>query len=658
MEYSLVFAGQVHEDFARNQVRRNIADLFRIQDQKVLDRMFSGEPCVLKKRLSEAKARKYLEVLLASGAICELRALTDAPGLPVGDEGVVSEPDSPEPEAFVAPSVAKATPVVAPSAALPVSDAESTFIGVVAPAPAPRPVAPAPQPEKALPSGPVLPASPARASAPVHPLSFELPKKEPLVIMAPALADPVLPQPVITAAALPVSNPSPSPAPAPAPAPAAVPFAINLEQDLAAILAGAVPAAAPVVNPEAAPTPAPVATRTPAPPPDGAGYDHADRTFSGLSGLKLGILHDTFEDHASSPPLARPSADAPDPLDLSSAIALSTQNLLAPATEAVAEAPVIAKPASKLALTPLTVVPPGTDSDLELDIDFDMSEKLAAKPAATPSFALVSEAGSSAAPKNAVAEPAPAPKPGPARFVIDAPDEPPPAPAAVRPPGFGPHIRPMPSADELPPEQSHSSVVVKGNGSGYANYSIMPEAVQGLCWGGFFAPWVWATFNGYYVSAGGIVLARALREVMPYWGVFLVLNLPFGLLLLFFGRQVAWKNKIWDSEERFNTVQRRWSIGGFFIFVLLSFGALANYRLTHVASQPLNDEDQLLLQKAQAAMDQPDDPAGDQHGTSGAGSIGRDVYLNSIKDPVERAKRERQLNEAAARDAANAASPP
>jgi len=65
---------------------------------------------------------------------------------------------------------------------------------------------------------------------------------------------------------------------------------------------------------------------------------------------------------------------------------------------------------------------------------------------------------------------------------------------------------------------------------------------------------------------------------MPYWGIYLLLNIPIGLFLLIKGRQFAWQNKSWASPERFNVVQRRWTVGGFVFFVLLTSGVVHQYQ--------------------------------------------------------------------------------
>lgn len=89
-------------------------------------------------------------------------------------------------------------------------------------------------------------------------------------------------------------------------------------------------------------------------------------------------------------------------------------------------------------------------------------------------------------------------------------------------------------------------------GSEYTQNQI-PEAARGLCWGGFFLNWIWAIGNHTWI--GLLALVPVIGVVMPF-------------VLLFKGREWAWKNKKWKSVEHFNSVQRKWSIFGL-IFALI-----------------------------------------------------------------------------------------
>ena len=64
--------------------------------------------------------------------------------------------------------------------------------------------------------------------------------------------------------------------------------------------------------------------------------------------------------------------------------------------------------------------------------------------------------------------------------------------------------------------------------------------------------WVWAPFNKTWIG---------LLALVPYVGVIVVFYLGFK------GRELAWRNKRWDSLGHFNRVQRSWSKWGLIIVV-------------------------------------------------------------------------------------------
>jgi hypothetical protein len=99
-----------------------------------------------------------------------------------------------------------------------------------------------------------------------------------------------------------------------------------------------------------------------------------------------------------------------------------------------------------------------------------------------------------------------------------------------------------------------ATVVADTNSSGGGSGITAPPSASGLCWGGFFFGWIWAIFN---------------RTWFGLFGLIPLLNVPIAFILLFKGRDWAWRNKRWESVERFNEVQRKWSIAGL-AFALLS----------------------------------------------------------------------------------------
>ncbi len=89
----------------------------------------------------------------------------------------------------------------------------------------------------------------------------------------------------------------------------------------------------------------------------------------------------------------------------------------------------------------------------------------------------------------------------------------------------------------------------------------LPEGVKGWSWGAFCLNGIWAGFNRTYIG---------LLAFLPYVG-FLV-----SIYLGFKGRELAWKNKRWESLEHFNRVQRKWSVWGVGLTVaMLLIGILA-----------------------------------------------------------------------------------
>lgn len=75
----------------------------------------------------------------------------------------------------------------------------------------------------------------------------------------------------------------------------------------------------------------------------------------------------------------------------------------------------------------------------------------------------------------------------------------------------------------------------------------VPPGVKGWSWGAFLLNWVWAIGNSTWIG---------LLALVPYVG--LVVAIWLGVK----GREMAWKNRHWDSYEHFDRVQRRWSAWG------------------------------------------------------------------------------------------------
>ncbi len=90
------------------------------------------------------------------------------------------------------------------------------------------------------------------------------------------------------------------------------------------------------------------------------------------------------------------------------------------------------------------------------------------------------------------------------------------------------------------------------NNSGGGSLITPPPGVKGWSWGAFFWNWIWAIFNRTWIG---------LLAFVPYIGIIVVFYLGFK------GRELAWRNKRWDSLEHFQRVQRAWSKWALILFV-------------------------------------------------------------------------------------------
>ncbi|MDY0962235.1 zinc ribbon domain-containing protein [Massilia sp. CFBP9026] len=111
---------------------------------------------------------------------------------------------------------------------------------------------------------------------------------------------------------------------------------------------------------------------------------------------------------------------------------------------------------------------------------------------------------------------------------------------------------------QMAPDAAYCSVCGKAAGAGPVNLDKpsapaphtdggIPDGVKGWSWGAFLLNWIWAIGNRSWIG---------LLALVPYVGWIVVFWLGFK------GREMAWKNKQWDSLEHFNRVQRKWSQWG------------------------------------------------------------------------------------------------
>lgn len=72
--YNIVFRGELVSGADPDQVRRNLAQLFKMEPERV-EKLFTGKPVVLKKEADQATAMKMRAALKKAGAECEMKAL-------------------------------------------------------------------------------------------------------------------------------------------------------------------------------------------------------------------------------------------------------------------------------------------------------------------------------------------------------------------------------------------------------------------------------------------------------------------------------------------------------------------------------------------------------------------------------------------------------
>lgn len=121
--FAVVFSGQLAEGAAAEQVKANLARLFKVEVASVAP-MFSGKPVAIKKGLDEATARKYQQAFLQAGALCQVID-TAAAGKPAAQAATPTVARAP------AMPPAPPRPAVQPTASVPVLNATLAEPGVL-----------------------------------------------------------------------------------------------------------------------------------------------------------------------------------------------------------------------------------------------------------------------------------------------------------------------------------------------------------------------------------------------------------------------------------------------------------------------------------------------------------------------------------------------
>jgi len=117
--YNIIFEGNISSGYKIQDVKRNLAALFKIDEKKV-DILFAKPQVVLKKGLDHDSAQKYRNALLKTGAICNVKADAGLTGVQPVERAV--PPDA------TAQALKQAVPPAIPNqSSLPVSEDTAHF---------------------------------------------------------------------------------------------------------------------------------------------------------------------------------------------------------------------------------------------------------------------------------------------------------------------------------------------------------------------------------------------------------------------------------------------------------------------------------------------------------------------------------------------------
>ena len=140
-EYELAFYGKIVEGTSLDKVKGNVAQLFKASNEQVA-RMFTGNRVVIRNKLDEETALKYIAAMKKRGAVCHIEQMGQ-PGVEVDlstapSAGSISTPAS---QTAVAPRTA--APTEPPS-----SKPATTSAPIAKPSPAPQAEATSTRPKK------------------------------------------------------------------------------------------------------------------------------------------------------------------------------------------------------------------------------------------------------------------------------------------------------------------------------------------------------------------------------------------------------------------------------------------------------------------------------------------------------------------------------
>jgi hypothetical protein len=118
-EYELAFYGKIVEGTSLDKVKEHVAQLFKANSEQVA-RMFTGNRVVIRNKLDDETALKYIVAMKKRGAVCQIERMGQ-PGVEVNlsNAGSTTPPIPAEPSKPQAPTSVTSTPAQAPTTSTP-----------------------------------------------------------------------------------------------------------------------------------------------------------------------------------------------------------------------------------------------------------------------------------------------------------------------------------------------------------------------------------------------------------------------------------------------------------------------------------------------------------------------------------------------------------
>ncbi|MBC2737757.1 MAG: hypothetical protein HF981_25590 [Desulfobacteraceae bacterium] len=114
VRYQVIFRGKTVPDMPIEDVKANLANLFKTNDVRI-NRLFSGQAVVLKKGLQQEEGERYRVLLERAGALCEVVPLAAAQSSPLAEAAATVAADASPKEPRPAPLSEKDHAATAPS---------------------------------------------------------------------------------------------------------------------------------------------------------------------------------------------------------------------------------------------------------------------------------------------------------------------------------------------------------------------------------------------------------------------------------------------------------------------------------------------------------------------------------------------------------------